>query len=109
MNSVDRVRVCRRCRYALTLGTVLMGLSVVLVPWVRAATSGLAVAPALGLGGAALVEPRRVDLPEGSADHVTPEAQRAIDLGLAWLAKHQAADGSFGSRIYRGNIAVTSL
>src|SRR5262249_9804298 len=33
----------------------------------------------------------------------------AIQAGLAWLAKSQYADGSFGSGTYRGNIAVTSL
>ncbi|MFO0891053.1 MAG: hypothetical protein U0790_18150 [Isosphaeraceae bacterium] len=32
-----------------------------------------------------------------------------IQNGLAWLAKQQNADGSFGVGTYRGNIAVTSL
>lgn len=54
-------------------------------------------------------EPRQGDVPEGSAEMITPEAQRAIDLGLAWLARAQNADGSFGNGTYRGNIAVTSL
>ncbi|HMB03811.1 MAG TPA: prenyltransferase/squalene oxidase repeat-containing protein [Isosphaeraceae bacterium] len=54
-------------------------------------------------------EPRKGDVPEGSAEMITPEAQRAIDLGLAWLARAQNADGSFGNGTYRGNIAVTSL
>jgi hypothetical protein len=40
---------------------------------------------------------------------ITPEADRAIQNGLAWLARSQQADGSFGSGTYRGNIAVTSL
>ncbi len=54
-------------------------------------------------------EPRKGDVPEGAAEMITPEAQRAIDLGLAWLARVQNADGSFGNGTYRGNIAVTSL
>jgi Prenyltransferase and squalene oxidase repeat len=52
---------------------------------------------------------RRGDVPEGAADMITPETERAIKLGLEWLAKQQNADGSFGNGTYRGNIAVTSL
>src|SRR5262249_48777320 len=53
----------------------------------------------------------RDGLPDGSAakDMITPEAQRAIDQGLAYLARSQQRDGSFGSGQYQGNIAVTSL
>jgi Prenyltransferase and squalene oxidase repeat len=41
---------------------------------------------------------------------VTPEAQQAIDRGLAYLGGTQNRDGSFGERQqYSGNIAVTSL
>src|SRR4051812_31256117 len=40
---------------------------------------------------------------------ITPEAERTIQAGLAWLARAQNADGSFGNGTYRGNIAVTSL
>lgn len=50
--------------------------------------------------------------PDGSAskDMITPDAQRAIDKGLAWLAGAQEANGSFGERTqYQGNLAVTSL
>jgi hypothetical protein len=54
-------------------------------------------------------EPRRGDVPENAAEQVTPETDRAIDSGLAWLAKQQNSDGSYGSGAYRGNIAVTSL
>ena len=54
-------------------------------------------------------EATRGDVPEGSREAVTPEADRAIQNGLAWLARTQQADGSFGSGTYRGNIAVTSL
>ena len=54
-------------------------------------------------------ESRRGDVPEGTAEMMTPETDRAIQSGLAWLARNQNADGSFGSGTYRGNIAVTSL
>ena len=40
---------------------------------------------------------------------MTPETNKAIKNGLAWLARTQNADGSFGSGTYRGNIAVTSV
>jgi len=47
-------------------------------------------------------------------DFITPETQRAIDNGLAYLSRTQnregAFDGSFGDRLpFRGSIAVTSL
>ncbi len=54
-------------------------------------------------------EGRRGDVPEGTLEMMTPETDRAIQSGLAWLARNQNADGSFGSGTYRGNIAVTSL
>jgi hypothetical protein len=54
-------------------------------------------------------EPRFGNVPEGTADMMTPETDKAIRAGLAWLARNQNADGSFGSGTYRGNIAVTSL
>jgi prenyltransferase beta subunit len=40
---------------------------------------------------------------------ITAATQRAIDEGLAYLAKHQHRDGSFGSMQYHGNVAITSL
>jgi hypothetical protein len=52
---------------------------------------------------------RRGDVPEGTAEMLTEETDRSIQLGLSWLARNQNADGSFGSGTYRGNIAVTSL
>jgi prenyltransferase beta subunit len=43
-------------------------------------------------------------------NHLTAEAQRAIDRGLAFLANTQNRDGSFGdSQLFHGNLAVTSL
>jgi hypothetical protein len=40
---------------------------------------------------------------------ITPAAQKAIDQGISYLADRQHADGSFGERQYRGNVAITSL
>jgi Prenyltransferase and squalene oxidase repeat len=54
-------------------------------------------------------EGRRGDVPDGTAEMMTEETDRSIKSGLAWLARNQNADGSFGSSTYRGNIAVTSL
>ena len=54
-------------------------------------------------------EARRGDVPEGTLEMMTPKTDEAIQNGLAWLARTQNADGSFGSGTYRGNIAVTSL
>ena len=50
-----------------------------------------------------------IDMPERTAEMMTPETDRAIQAGLAWLARGQNPDGSFGTGTYRGNIAVTSL
>ena len=54
-------------------------------------------------------EARRGDVPEGTLEMMTPKTDEAIQNGLAWLARSQNSDGSFGSGTYRGNIAVTSL
>src|ERR671933_448030 len=54
-------------------------------------------------------ESRKGDVPEGAAELMTADVDRAIEAGLAWLARQQNADGSFGSGAYRGNVAVTSL
>ena len=50
---------------------------------------------------AASARPGPGDVPEGAAELMTPETDQAIDAGLAWLAKQQNADGSFGSGAYR--------
>src|SRR5206468_1688868 len=48
-----------------------------------------------------------------SADLITPETQRAIDRGLAWLTKRQVMsgrnEGAFGQGGYQGGVAVSSL
>jgi Prenyltransferase and squalene oxidase repeat len=54
-------------------------------------------------------ESRRGDVPDGTAEMMTAETDEAIKNGLAWLARTQNSDGSFGSSTYRGNIAVTSV
>ncbi len=54
-------------------------------------------------------EARRGDVPEGTLEMMTKDTDDAIKNGLAWLARTQNSDGSFGTGTYRGNIAVTSL
>jgi len=54
-------------------------------------------------------EARRGDVPEGTLEMMTPKTDEAIKNGLAWLARAQNSDGSYGNAAYRGNIAVTSL
>ena len=45
-----------------------------------------------------------------ASELVTPETQKAIDRGLAYLAARQHPDGSFGSgTTYKRNVAVTAL
>ena len=68
----------------------------------------------LTLAGSARLLPGgdRANLPDGSAakDMITPAAQEAINQGLAYLARHQHQDGSFGFHPqYKGNVAITSL
>lgn len=43
-------------------------------------------------------------------DMITPEAQKAIDGGLAYLARSQQNDGAWGDRVpYHGNLAIVGL
>jgi len=39
----------------------------------------------------------------------TPRTESRINVALAWLARSQQSDGSFGSGRFRGNVAVTGL
>jgi hypothetical protein len=68
-------------------------------------------AAALALGVRMLEAETRDQMPDGSAakDMITPAAQQAIDQGLAFLARNQHRDHSFGTNQYKGNVAVTSL
>jgi len=44
------------------------------------------------------------------APEITPEVERAINKGMAWLALQQKPDGSFGSdSSYGRNVAITAL
>ena len=43
------------------------------------------------------------------AERITPEAERAIERGLRWLARQQHEDGSLGTGAYHGNVALTAL
>lgn len=48
--------------------------------------------------------------PAAAADEITPEQQHAVETGLAWLAAHQAEDGSFGSLSHYGpHVGITGL
>lgn len=77
----------------------------------RFLAQGTAALLGVAAGGLRSWSQNRERLPDGSAakDMITPQAQRAIDQGLAFLAQRQHADGSFGERQYQGNVAVTSL
>lgn len=66
-------------------------------------------------GGVALAIPGDAEdkpgaLPDGSASKgmMTPEAERAVKKGLAYLSNNRRG-GSFGARAYSGNVAVCSL
>jgi hypothetical protein len=70
----------------------------------------------LGAAGTAFALPSETGeaIPDGSAskDMITPEADRAIARGLAYLSRSQHPDdGSFGAPManYSGNVAITSL
>jgi hypothetical protein len=93
----------RPSRSVLALGLTLA----IAVPPIHAQNPARPAAPAKEGGGFA--EGRKGDVPEGAAELVTAETDRSIETGLAWLAKQQLGDGSFGSGAYKGNIAVTSL
>ncbi len=58
---------------------------------------------------AGFAEARTGEMPLGAAELITPETQKTIESGLAWISKQQNADGSYGTGAYRGNVAVTSL
>jgi prenyltransferase/squalene oxidase-like repeat protein len=94
----------------LVVGAARVALAV--VPWLGATHPSTAAGADKGANEKQDVgfgDPRRGDVPEGAAAMITPETDRAIESGLAWLARSQNADGSFGTGTYRGNIAVTSL
>jgi hypothetical protein len=61
---------------------------------------GAVAAPASGQEGAAN---------NALEDEITPELDGAVNRGLAWLAREQHEDGSFGEGGWGRNVAVTSL
>src|SRR5262245_59616984 len=67
---------------------------------------------AQGLPSVALSAPPRPPktVETSGLEFITPETQKAIDNGLAFLAGKQDVYGAFGSTIqYRRNVAITSL
>ena len=76
-------------------------------------TRSLVVALCLLFGGVgtALVE-ADTDPPSASAreSELSPETRAAIERGLAWLAEHQGADGSYGVMSHYGpHVGITGL
>jgi hypothetical protein len=64
-----------------------------------------------GLDGLANQNPEEISEAE-VREFVTPETQRAIDQGLAYLSRTQNRDGSFGnnsSQYFNNSVAITSL
>lgn len=60
--------------------------------------------------GAAAAHDEPIPRPTPSAAEMTPEAERAIQRGLAWLVEHQAADGGFGNLSHYGpHVGITGL
>lgn len=72
---------------------------------------GSCLAVVAGLTGPAFAAPPSTNAVEASGKQfVTPETQKAIQAGLAYLAAGQHLDGSFGSgSVYRRNVAVSAL
>jgi hypothetical protein len=65
----------------------------------------------LAAGTSGILALSREKLPDGSASKgmITPATDKAINEGLAYLAREQHADGSFGTVFHKGNVAITSL
>lgn len=47
--------------------------------------------------------------PDPSPKEVTPETQRAISRGLAFLARRQSKDGSWSDSAYRRHVGITAI
>lgn len=63
----------------------------------------------LALGGRSAIA-AAPDNPElSAADMITPEAEKCIEAGLAFLASRQQDDGSFGGGGYSRDVAVAAL
>jgi len=68
------------------------------------AAAGASLWPAGPLRGASEDDPERT-----AAEMITPEAQKAIDAGLSFLADRQQTDGSFGAGGYSRDVAIAGL
>src|SRR4051812_22070425 len=78
--------------------------------------SGLGLLGTAGMGlafpgDAADAGPVELPIPDGSASKnmITARADQAIQKGLEYLWARRERDGSYGTRGYRGNVAVTAL
>lgn len=74
----------------------------------RAFLGGMLAMPALGLT-ATHARAQRGNPEHLAAEFITPQAQRAIDRGLGFLAGQQREDGSFGDGGYPRDVAVCGL
>jgi len=81
------------------------------IAWRRPGRPVLVAAACFVLSGVALgdqVGPRRGPAPV--AEEITPELNRGVERGLAWLALQQKEDGSFGSLSHYGrHVGITGL
>lgn len=92
--------------------------------WAIPAALALASVPARAGDGYALADqvaggPAEADHPAGLADRpntvrgdeITPEQQRSVEKGLAWLARRQAENGSFNAGLggYSNHAGITAL
>jgi hypothetical protein len=68
-----------------------------------------ALVAASGLVSRLSVEAQEAAESASAPDLMTADTEKAIREGLAFLATHQEADGSFGADGYRRNVAVVSL
>lgn len=67
------------------------------------------VGAALGLSGGGLLLNAWAQDENLARGMITPQAQEAIDSGLAYLAGSQNVDGSWGTGQHRGSVAITAL
>jgi hypothetical protein len=69
--------------------------------------SGLLLSMVLAVAGQPAPDASSPD--RSAAQLITPATERAVARALAWLARRQHEDGSFGTGTYHGNTAVTAL
>src|SRR5262245_18173096 len=81
-----------------------------MLPRRRFVLCGVLAGLALSAGGLVVPAQQRA-MPDGNQSRgmINADAQKAIDQGLAFLARNQNGDGSWGTNQHRGNVAITSL